>query len=106
MLAMKRTLAPEIRNALHRCWRLSGLMVWWLCAGNACAGLYYSGESFADLPAQWRGFLLDQRTLRNIAVRPAAGAAANPGRMQYTAEAAALEKRGRDTLGADDLADL
>jgi len=32
------------------------------------AGLYLSCESYADLPAQWRGFLLDQRTVRQIAV--------------------------------------
>jgi len=31
------------------------------------AGLYYSGETQAELPSQWRGFLLDQRTLRQIA---------------------------------------
>ena len=34
------------------------------------AGLYYSGEQFASLPTQWRGFLLDHRLLRNIAFKP------------------------------------
>ena len=42
-----------------------------LCLALACflcwapvpcrAGLYYSGETIADLPSQWRGYLLDQR---------------------------------------------
>ena len=49
-------------------------------APAARAGLYYSGETIAELPSQWRGFLLDQRLLRNIAVKPTdkvpAGAAA------------------------------
>ena len=30
----------------------------------AWAGLYYSGENYASLPSQWRGYLLDQRALR------------------------------------------
>src|SRR5579884_2944745 len=76
-----------------------------LCA-SSYAGLYYSGETYADLPSQWRGFLLDQRTLRTIALRPAAGTPARPARARYEAAAAALEKRGRAKLSADDLADL
>src|SRR5262245_34362076 len=67
-------------------------------------GLYYSGESYADLPAQWRGFLLDQRTLRNIAVVPKAGEEESPRRSRYLAEAAKLEKQAR--LSANDKADL
>jgi hypothetical protein len=75
-------------------------------APSARAGLYYSGEEFAELPSQWRGFLLDQRTLRNIAVKPAAGAPANPARARYEAAAAELEKKGRGKLTADEAADL
>ena len=41
------------------------------CPSSARAGLYYSGEQFAELPSQWRGLLLDLRTLRGIAVKPA-----------------------------------
>src|SRR5207302_1087753 len=37
---------------------------------SAHAGLHYSGETFADLPSRWRGFLLDQRLLRTLAVKP------------------------------------
>ena len=46
------------------------------------AGLYYSGESFAELPSQWRGFLLDQRALRMIAAQPI-GVAPSPLRKDY-----------------------
>jgi tetratricopeptide (TPR) repeat protein len=73
----------------------------------APAGLYYSGETFAELPSQWRGFLLDYRTLRNIATRPAPGASASPARARYEEEAARLAKLGRQrTLAADEAADL
>lgn len=33
---------------------------------RASAGLYYSGETVNPLPAKWRGFLTDHRTLRMI----------------------------------------
>ncbi len=71
------------------------------------AGLYYSGEVLAELPSQWRGYLLDQRTLRQIAVKPAGGTSASTARVHYRAEAAKLEaaaKKGK--LSADQLADL
>jgi tetratricopeptide (TPR) repeat protein len=74
---------------------------------TAQAGLYYSGEAYAELPSQWRGFLLDQRTLRNIAVKPAGNRAASPARLRYEEAAAKLEKTGRDRkLTADESADL
>jgi hypothetical protein len=74
---------------------------------GARAGLHYSGEKLAELPSQWRGFLLDQRTLRNIAVKPAPGVPASPARARYQAEAAKLEKTGQERkLTADELADL
>ena len=59
------------------------------------AGLYYSGEPIAELPSQWRGFLIDQRALRNLAVKPTAGAPAIALREQYTEAFAKLEKIGR-----------
>jgi tetratricopeptide (TPR) repeat protein len=73
---------------------------------GARAGLYYSGESFAELPSQWRGFLLDQRILRTVAFRPVPGARANLTRTRYEADAARLEKKGRGKLSAGELADL
>src|SRR5262249_11383036 len=75
--------------------------------GTARAGLYYSGEQLAELPSRWRGFLLDQRILRNIAAQPAPGAPISPARVRYQEAAAKLEKlRGTRKLTADELADL
>lgn len=71
----------------------------------ARAGLHYSGESFAELPSRWRGFLLDQRALRLIAVKPTGGAPASLPRTQYEREAARLVKLG-EKRGADETADL
>jgi hypothetical protein len=75
-------------------------------SSSARAGLHYSGESFADLPSRWRGFLLDQRLLRNIAIKPAAGAPAPPVRARYEQESARLSKLARmRKLTADEAAD-
>jgi tetratricopeptide (TPR) repeat protein len=78
-----------------------------LLPGAARAGLYYSGETVAELPSQWRGFLLDQRTLRTLAVKPSAAVPASPARAHYEAEAARLSKLSRERkLTADEAADL
>ncbi|MBX9680549.1 MAG: hypothetical protein K2X38_17465 [Gemmataceae bacterium] len=75
-----------------------------LAAAPAQAGLYISTETFADLPSQWRGFLLDHRTLRNIAVPPTNKADASPFRLKYEKDAKTLvEKRERT---AEEKADL
>src|SRR5438093_4133850 len=89
---------------LVKCWILAFGVVLADSTALVRAGLYYSGESYADLPAQWRGFLLDQRTLRNIAVPPQPGKDENPARTHYLEEAAQLEKKVR--LGADEKVDL
>jgi hypothetical protein len=71
------------------------------------AGLYYSGEPMAELPSQWPGFLLDQRTLRSVAIPPAAGKSAGPARKRYQADADRLEKLAKSrALTADESADL
>src|SRR5579862_4977418 len=73
----------------------------------AHAGLYYSGETMAELPSQWRGFLLDQRMLRNLAVKPAAGNPANPARTRYEEAATKLAKTATErALTPDEVADL
>jgi len=77
------------------------LAVFLFCAGQADAGLYYSGETYAELPSQWRGFLLDQRTLRNLAIK---NSPASLSRQRFLEEAAKLEKK--KTLTADEIADL
>jgi tetratricopeptide (TPR) repeat protein len=75
------------------------------------AGLYYRGEQIAELPSQWRGFLLDQRLLRNIAIRPRPGGPANPARDRYQREAERLaalvqHRQAGKVPTAEDLADL
>src|SRR5438094_9241759 len=74
---------------------------------SAPAGLYYSGEKIAELPSQWRGFLIDQRVLRNIVIRPVASPTAGPLRSKYEDSAATLEKARRlRKLTGDEQADL
>jgi hypothetical protein len=92
---------------VFRFWLASGLLVLLALPAGARAGLHYSGETFADLPSQWSGFLLDQRTLRNIGLKPNASLTASPARLRYQEAAAQLEKtrRGRK-LTADEQADL
>src|SRR5216683_2525454 len=79
-----------------------------LAFGNiAQAGVYYSGEQYAELPSQWRGFLLDQRTLRNISIKPSSQRPAGPARKKYEEAAAKLEKISHERkLSADEAADL
>jgi hypothetical protein len=82
---------------------LGGLVL----AGTAHAGLYYSAETQNELPSQWRGFLLDQRMLRNIAVKPAPGSPASAARKRYEEAAGQLERLARQRkLNADEIADL
>jgi hypothetical protein len=72
-------------------------------AAPARAGLYYSAETIADLPAQWRGFLPDHRTLRTLAVPTIA----NPLRESYAADRDRLVKLAAERpLTADEAADL
>jgi tetratricopeptide (TPR) repeat protein len=74
---------------------------------SARAGIYYSGEKYATLPAQWRGFLLDQRLLRNIAVAAPPGGDVSPLRARYLEEANKLRQRAeKEKLGADEWSDL
>jgi hypothetical protein len=73
-------------------------LVWPL--SRASAGLYYSDERIAELPSQWTGFLIDLRTLRNLALP---NASAGRGRYQ---EAARLLEARRSSLTASELADL
>ncbi|MFQ3650120.1 MAG: DUF3299 domain-containing protein [Gemmataceae bacterium] len=64
------------------------------------AGLHYSGETFAPLPAHPAGFLRDHRTLLQIRRIKSPSAL----RIRYLAEAQRLRKKGR--LSADEAADL
>src|SRR3954452_542863 len=92
---------------MQRYCKLLLLLLFFVLPARVHAGLYYSGETYAELPAQWRGFLLDQRALRNIAQKPLKGGDPNPVRARYLDEAAKLEKAARErALTADENADL
>src|SRR5579859_3427677 len=83
------------------------VFVFGVCSPALQAGLYYSGETFAELPSQWRGFLLDQRTLRNIALEGGPKREPSRARIRYQEEAAKLETKAKNgKLNADELADL
>src|SRR5256885_16489458 len=78
-----------------------------LTGSSLHAGLHYSGEEYNPLPSQWRGFLLDQRHLRQIAIAPAPKAPVSANRLRYDKAAAELEKTARArVLTADESADL
>jgi hypothetical protein len=84
-----------------------GLIVVLLGPALARAGLHYSGETPAELPAQWRGFLLDHRALRLVGVPPAAGAPLHLLREQYEDAAARLQDAAtKRALTADEAADF
>lgn len=89
------------------CWRplITLTVIFLLTPDPARAGLHYSAESFADLPSQWRGFLLDQRALRALAQPPQKDQPVSPLRDRYLAALAALEARGAQR-SADKAADL
>jgi hypothetical protein len=97
-------LTHSLRRACRRSELFSILVLWFLCAAPVHAGLYYSGETYSELPSNWRGFLLDQRTLRNLAVKGTPQNPESPGRTHYLEEAAKLEKKESRT--ADETADL
>jgi len=78
-----------------------------LAATAARGGLHYSGETPAELPSQWRGFLLDHRALRLVGVTPGPGMPAHLLREQYADAAGKLEDAAKKRpLTADELADL
>jgi hypothetical protein len=90
---------------MHRIFAVAAASL--LAVNTSQAGLYYSGESFAELPSQWRGFLLDQRALRMLALKPAPGAPVPAARARYLAEAERLTKIVTTRkLTADEAADL
>ena len=76
-----------------------------LFAGPTQAGLHYSGESFAELPSKWSGFLVDHRSLRTAGIERPKDAPQSPLREQYLAVAAKFDAK-RQALSADELADL
>lgn len=100
---MKRGIAPGSRM-IRRVLQIALVLA---TAGFARAGVHYSGETFAPLPSQWSGFLLDQRSLRGAGIERPGPLPASPLREEYLQAAAKLEKlaTGRK-LTADKAADL
>ena len=84
--------------------RLLPLVLLLIAAAPARAGLYLSAEEYNDLPSRWRGFLLDQRALRQAAVRPTKQQPAGALRQRFERAAARLAKK--EKLDADEAADL
>ncbi len=87
--------------------RLAAVAALLLAVAAVRAGLYYSGEEVAELPSQWRGYLIDQRQLRTVAVKPTDANPATPMRKRCQDEADKLAKGLKDgTLSPDEIADL
>jgi hypothetical protein len=92
---------------MSRLYLSAACLVLILLPATSGAGLYCPGETFADLPSQWRGFLIDYRTLRNIAAKTGPGSPISPARARYEEEVARLAKlRRQRALTADESADL
>lgn len=73
----------------------------------ARAGLYYSGEQYAELPSRLRGFLIDHRALRAAGRARPGDVPVTPLRDDYRAAAERLEKLAKSrALTADEAADL
>ncbi len=73
----------------------------------AAAGLYYSGEQYAELPSRFRGFLLDQRALRAASVERPRDVPLTPLREEFLTAAERLEALAKTrSLTADEAADL
>lgn len=79
-----------------------------LLPASASAGLYYSGETYRELPAQWSGFLPDHRALRGVAVpKFDATGSSSPLRDTYADAALKLETAAKSReMSADESADL
>ncbi|MFL5331183.1 MAG: tetratricopeptide repeat protein [Gemmataceae bacterium] len=85
----------------------SAIILTFFAVGTAAAGVHYSTEQIAQLPSQWRGYLLDQRALRLLALPTSANNPATPFRLAYEAERDRLEKlAAKQSLTADEMADL
>lgn len=78
-----------------------------LFPASASAGLYYSGEHYAELPSRFRGFLVDYRALRAAAIERPRDAPVSPLRMDFLVALERLEKLAKTrALTADETADL
>jgi tetratricopeptide (TPR) repeat protein len=95
-----------VRNGYDDCMIRFGLGLIFLAAmmPPAPAGVHYSGETWAELPANWRGYLIDYRSLRSLAV-PNPTLPPSPLKERYQTERDRLAALKR-SLTADEAADL
>ena len=78
-----------------------------LFQGTLIAGVYYSQESFNELPSQWRGLLMDQRQLRQLAIEPKPKQASSEFRKKYIQDLSRLDKLSKERkLLPEEFADL
>ena len=78
-----------------------------LSATPVMAGVHYSGETFRELPAQWRGFLPDHRILRAVGATTNNSLPVPPMRDGYADAVLKLESLSKSrALTADEAADL
>ncbi|MCZ2340623.1 MAG: DUF3299 domain-containing protein [Bacteroidales bacterium] len=84
------------------------LLGWCLTHGWASAGIYLDAMPLQPLPAEWRGFLLDHRALRDVAQpRFRVGERPSPLRDKLADAALQLEAQGRSrSLTPDETAQL
>ncbi|NBS90525.1 hypothetical protein EBS67_11080 [bacterium] len=67
-----------------------------LSQGALIAGVYYSQESYNELPSQWRGLLMDQRQLRQLAVEPKPKQISSEFRKKYLQDLSRLDKLSKE----------
>ena len=85
---------------------VSGIVLAWAGCGWVQAGVYYSAEKYAPLPSRWRGFLLDHRALRMIAVERPAEGGMSPWRQEYWTALRHYQQQARQrSLGPEESAD-
>jgi hypothetical protein len=87
--------------------RLQVLLALLFVPSTAQAGLYYSGEQYAELPSRLRGFLIDHRALRATGVERPRDLPVSPLRDNYLAAANRFEQLAKmRALTPDEAADL
>src|SRR5262245_12952504 len=88
-------------------WGLIATIVLLLAPTAARAGLYYSGEQYAELPSRLRGFLIDHRALRAAGYERPGDVSVTPLRDDYLLAAQNLAKLAKTrALTPDEAADL
>ena len=67
-----------------------------LFEGSVFGGVYYSQESYNELPSQWRGLLMDQRQLRQLGIEPKPNQTSTEFRKKYLQDLSRLDKLSKE----------